>query len=132
MANLITTRVVWHRRALDNLLKSPTGPVGRLLHKKGLAVLTAARGQVGVKTGKLKASLHMEHKRNAKGQYVRVGSPLKYAYAHHEGTKPHVITPDRKEYLRFSSKGRVVYSRVIMHPGTKPNRYLTDNLYLIR
>ena len=42
------------------------------------------------------------------------------------------ITPDTAEVLRFSSRGRIVYTRVVRHPGTKPNKYLADNLYLIR
>lgn len=129
---MITTKVTLNQSALDNLLKSPTGPVGRHLHKKGSLVLAAAKRQVGVKTGRLKASLRMEHGRSFKGQYVEVGSKLNHALPHHEGTRPHVITPNRKEYLRFSARGRVVYSRAIMHPGTKPNKYLTDNLYLVR
>ena len=30
----------------------------------------------------------------------------------------------------FASKGNVIYTTSVNHPGTKPNRYLTDNLYL--
>jgi hypothetical protein len=47
---------------------------------------------------------------------------------HHQGTRPHIIVPRRAQTLRFYSRGRIVYSKLVHHPGTKPNRYLTDNL----
>jgi len=126
------SKIVFRRPVLDKFLNSPTGPVGRYLYGRGLRVLLAARAQVGVKTGKLKASLHMEHSRRGPGQQVKIGSPLNYALIHHEGSRPHIIVPRRAETLRFSSRGRIVYTRVVRHPGTRPNKYLTDNLYLIR
>lgn len=132
MADVVTIRITFNGKKIEQIIQSPNGDVGRYLRKRGLLILSEAKAQVGVKTGRLKASLHMQHGRSGPGQFVKIGSPLNYALAHHEGTRPHVITPNRKEYLRFSSKGRVVYSRVVMHPGTKPNKYLTDNLYLIR
>jgi len=124
--------VVFRRGPLDNLLNSPRGEVGRYLAERGTRILIAAKNQVGVKTGRLKASINMRQYRSVGGQSLKVGSPLDYALIHHEGTRPHIITPDRAEFLRFSSRGRVVYTRVVRHPGTKPNKYLADNLYLIR
>jgi len=124
--------IVFRRPVLDKFLNSPTGPVGRHLYGRGLRILLAARTQVGVETGKLKASLNMKHGRSGPGQYVKIGSPLNYALVHHEGSRPHIIVPKRAETLRFSSRGRIVYTRIVKHPGTKPNKYLTDNLYLIR
>lgn len=128
----MTTRIVFRKKTLDFYLNDPFGPVGRDLHKRGRRVERAAKAQVGVATGRLKASIHMRQERSIGGQKVTIGSPLSYALAHHEGTKPHVITPDRAKVLRFSSGGRVIYTRAVRHPGTKPNRYLTDNLYLAR
>jgi hypothetical protein len=124
--------VVIRKAELDYLLNNPSGPVGRHLAKKGSAVLVAARSQVGVRTGALRNSLHMRHLRDSRGQFVRIGSPLNYALAHHEGTKPHRITPDRAQVLRFVRGSTVVFAHSVMHPGTKPNRYLTDNLRLVK
>lgn len=45
------------------------------------------------------------------GQFVR------------EGTKPHVILPRKGKYLRFEIGGRVVYTKRVNHPGSKPNPY---------
>ena len=124
------SNVTWNESGLDYLLKNPLGPVGRSLSKRGLRVANAAKRQVGVNTGALKRSISTSHKRDARGQFVRVGSPLNYALYHHEGTKPHIITPNRSQYLVFTKEKRVIYATSVRHPGTEPNRYLTDNLYL--
>jgi hypothetical protein len=61
---------------------------------------------------------------------VWIGSTVEYALAHHEGTKPHIIRPDRAKALRFTSGSRIIYSRAVKHPGTRANRYLKDQLYI--
>lgn len=125
--------VRFRERQLDTFLNAPNGAVGRYLHRKGEAVLLAAKRQVGVRTGALRSSLHMRHFRDSRGQYLRIGSPLDYALAHHEGTKPHFIRPrGRGGVLVFQTRGRVVVTHLVRHPGTRPNRYLTDNLRLIK
>lgn len=124
-------KVVLFDGPLDNLLNSPNGPVGRALKRKGRYVLMAAKRQVGVRTGALRASIHMRHLRDSRGQYVKIGSNLPYALAHHEGTRPHRITPDRAQALRFVQRGQIVFAHAVNHPGTKANKYLTDNLHLI-
>jgi len=113
---------------LDNFLNNPSGDVGRFLDNKGKEILALAKAKVGVRTGKLRNSLHMRHMRDARGQYVWVGSKLDYALAHHEGTKPRTITPKSGKVLRFVSRGQIVYAHSVQHPGTKANRYLSEAL----
>lgn len=124
------TKINWYEPQLDILLKQPQGVVGRSLARRGNKVLNAARIQVGVDTGRLKASLKMTHDRSIRGQFVMVGSKLNYALMHHQGTRPHIITPNRSQVMVFANKGRVIYATRVNHPGTRANRYLTDNLYL--
>jgi len=124
--------VVIRRAELDFMLNNPSGDVGRYLAKKGRIVQAAARAQVGVRTGALRASIHMRHLRDSRGQFIKVGSSLNYALLHHEGSKPHIIVPDRATILKFATRGRVVYAHAVRHPGTKANRYLTDNLKLVK
>jgi hypothetical protein len=64
------------------------------------------------------------------GPVVMVGSDAApKALIHHEGSKPHIIMPRRATMLRFVGRtGQVVFARRVNHPGTKPNRYLADNL----
>ncbi len=40
-----------------------------------------------------------------------------------EGTAPHEIRPKKAKALRFMIGNRVVFSRVVHHPGTKANPY---------
>jgi hypothetical protein len=115
---------------MDFLLNNPAGPVGRSLARRGVKVLAAAKGQVGVDTEKLKNSLKMTHERGVRGQFVLVGSELKYALAHHQGSRPHIIKPNRAQVMVFSKGSQVIYATSVRHPGTRANRYLTDNLYL--
>jgi Bacteriophage protein of unknown function (DUF646). len=115
-------RIVWE----------PGGAVMLRLNHIGRSIVTAARAQVGKDTGELARSIHYNIKRWGGLPEVEVGSEHPIAYIHHEGTRPHAIRARNAQFLRFSAKGRVVYDRTVMHPGTKPNRFLTDNLYLAR
>lgn len=126
------TKVIFREAEYKFVFESPSGPVGRYLAKRGAVVMVAAKAQVGVRTGALRASIHMRHSRDVRGQYVQIGSPLNYALLHHEGTKPHLIKAKRATVLRYVKRGRVMYAHAVMHPGTKPNRYLKDNLRLVK
>ena len=120
--------VVFYEPALERLLKSPRSPVGKDLKRRGRLVEAAAKKQAGRRTGALRASIHMRHFVDPRGQYVQVGSDLNYALMHHDGTLPHKILPKNGTYLVFTSRGRLVKALSVNHPGTKPNRYLLDNL----
>lgn len=119
-------------RAIDLFLRDPKLPVGVFLRNKGRRILARARRLVGVRTGALRSSLHMRHYRDPRGQYIKIGSNLRHAYLHHEGSRPHLIKPDKKQVLRFQSKGQIVMTHLVRHPGTKPNPYLTRALRSVR
>ncbi len=112
--------------------KSHTGPVGREIDRRASRVLQAARGDVGVRTGQLRGNLHKEWFTRTGGDVgIRVGSNVPYAHLHHDGTRPHVIRARRARALRYVNRqGDVVFAVSVMHPGTRPNRYLSDNLGL--
>ena len=124
--------IVWNEPALFHLLKDPTGDVGRHMFGRGLRITAAAKMKVGKRTGALAASINMSQEPTRTGQKMTIGSPLSYAYMHHEGTRPHIIRADSGGLLRFSARGRVVYTRQVAHPGTRPNRYLTSFLYMVK
>lgn len=123
--------IVWNEPALFHLLQDPSGDVGRHMFSRGVMIASAARAKVGKRTGALAASINISQKPTRTGQDMTIGSPLSYAYMHHEGTRPHIIRADAGGLLRFSSRGRIVYSRAVMHPGTRPNRYLSSFLYMV-
>lgn len=131
MANFALSGVTFYPGALEFELDSSEGMVGRYLRARGEVVLVAARRQVGVDTGDLKASLKIIHSRGGPGQYLWIGSELDHALAHHEGTRPHIISARNQPFLRFSAGGRQIYTHTVNHPGTRPNRYLSDNLRLV-
>lgn len=79
----------------------------------------------GVDSGDLRRKLYMSQGRRGRVQYVEVGSKSRHAWYHHEGTKPHQITPETGRLLRFNVGGRVVYAKRVSHPGTRGVRYLT-------
>ena len=125
-------KVVLREPEFQKYLNSPEGEVGRYLRKKGRLVVRAAKRQVGVRTGALRSSIHMRHYKGGRFQYVKIGSRLKYALLHHEGSRPHMIYPNRAQTLKFVKRGQIMYAGVVRHQGTKANKYLTDNLILIK
>jgi hypothetical protein len=116
---------------LDYELNAMGGMVSQHLLKISYDIWLGARAQVGVKTGGLRASIYREHHRRGQFQEIRVGSRLSYAYAHHEGTKPRVITPNPpNKVLTFTKGSKLIRTTIVTHPGTRPNRFLSDQMRL--
>lgn len=124
-------RFVPNRVGMDYTLKNPYGTTGSFLRAGANKVVIAAKAQIETRTGALQSSIMYTQERTSYGQMVKIGSSLPYALIHHQGTRPHAIAARDGEMLRFSSRGRIVYHRSVMHPGTRPNRYLADNLPLV-
>jgi hypothetical protein len=121
-------RVRIYENRLDKLINNPDGAVGRYLSDKGDQIRSMARSRVGVRTGRLKATIHKRHLRDPRGQYMLIGNDAPYAYYHHEGTRPRTISPVTGKTLRFVSRGQVVFAHEVMHKGNKANKYLLDAL----
>ena len=112
------------------MLNGAGGMVDIDMRRRALTVQAAARKQVGRQTGILQKSIHSRRSRDTFGPYWYVGSTVSYAYMHHEGTRRHTITRSGGGKLRFATSGGIVFTPIVRHPGTKPNRYLKDSLYL--
>jgi hypothetical protein len=122
-----------NRANVENLMHNTEGPViGKFLKTRGAVALLAAKMQVGRKTGALGRSIKMTHTRTAIGQTLTISASSPIAFYHHEGTRPHLITARDGGFLKFSGKGGVTYARTVRHPGTKPNRFLSDQLKFFR
>jgi len=125
----MAVKIQWSNASIQNLLNDPDGAVGRYLRAKGDVIIALAKTQVGVRTGRLKASIaHKRHFRDPRGQQMWIGSDVRYALVHHQGRGPQVIVPKRAKALRFVSKGQVVYAQKVVQKGTRANRYLSDQL----
>lgn len=116
----------------DQVFRSRDGLVGRDLSNRATRVQLAAKAQTGVRTGANKRDITKNWINGTGGDLaIRVGAARPYSLAHHEGTRAHIIRARNAKALRFMNKnGDVVFARAVMHPGTRPNRYLTDNLPL--
>lgn len=102
------------------------------LKRKGAEMVAAAKRKAGKNTGRLRQSITANVKKRGPIGILEITANVPYAKDHHEGTRPHVITPKRAQMLRFSAGNRIVYTRKVKHPGTKANHFLTDTFYLIR
>jgi hypothetical protein len=91
----------------------------------------AAKRDVGVRTGALRASISGYHLGNSTGQYAGVRATKSYALMHHEGTRPHLIKASAAPKLVFVSKSRVIMTPIVKHPGSKPNPFLAKNLHIL-
>ena len=47
-----------------------------------------------------------------------------YARFVHDGTKPHLIFPNKKKMLRWAGGGVFHFAKVVHHPGNKPDRWM--------
>lgn len=116
----------------NDVFRSRDGIVGRDLSNRATRVQLAAKAQTGVRSGANKRDITKNWiAGNAGDLAIRVGAARSYSLLHHEGTRPHVIRPRNARALRFvNARGDVVFARAVRHPGTRPNRYLSDNLGL--
>lgn len=62
------------------------------------------------------------------GQHVRIESSHPATMFVINGTRPHLIRPRTRQVLKFNVKGRTVFARLVHHPGTKANDFLTKAL----
>lgn len=133
---------------LAEVLRGPNGPVVRDLIEAGELVKREAQRLVGVyrppdaysaahrkrRPGTLRDSIVKRVVDVDGGPGVLVGSEDPIALWHHEGTVPHIIRARRAPLLVFfwPRVGRVVAFPRVNHPGTQPNRFLTNALAVLR
>jgi hypothetical protein len=116
---------------LDHELHSPGSKLGLYMISKAALHVAASKALVGKGTGRLQSTISFEHSRRRSYQRITIIADTRYAYYHHEGTKPHFIRAKRGKVLKFRSAGRTINRAVVKHPGTPPNPYLTAPLRTI-
>jgi hypothetical protein len=129
---MATRIVVPQQPGYDEVFRSRTGMVGKDLDHRATRVEVGAKTQAGVRTGRLKRDIHKEWVSSSGDRIIiRVGSSVPYSLMHHQGTRPHLIVSVHAKAMRYVNKnGDVVFARIVHSPGSKPNRFLTDNLHL--
>jgi hypothetical protein len=103
-------------------------PIYYDLHRRAESVQRRARVLVGKRTGYLASRITLTSRRVPPFWYFTVTGDTRYAYMHHRGTRPHIITGKLGGDLEFRSGGRLVHTRVVHHPGTRPNPFLSRAL----
>ena len=123
--------------AVQAMLHSPDGVVGRYMIGKSQVVQNAAIRDCPKRTGKLSESIVKRFYDTTEGFTVVIAALQSYALPVHEGTKPHMIYPKNAKVLSWVSTGGAnfsgaqrVFAKSVHHPGTAPRRFLTDNMYL--
>lgn len=115
-------RVRLDRAALNRTMR---GASRRELEIAARQVMNRAKVLAPVDTGRLRASIRIESRRTFTLRSVfTVGSDVSYAPMVHDGTRPHTIRPKHAQALRFRVGGRVVYAKVVHHPGTRARPFL--------
>lgn len=113
---------------INELFNSSQGDVHRYMEEQAKKIVFLAKRKVGKKTRALEQSIGYRMYRFGDGVAFEVEATNHIALLHHEGTRPHFIHPRAGRALRFKDGGRVVYAHLVLHPGTRPNPYLTAAL----
>lgn len=129
-------------KALQAYLDGPNGPSSRALLVAGERVKQEAIRLAPKRSQNLSRHIVKRLTTRYRKPVVIVGADVPYALFVHEGTRPHVIKPKKGKFLAFrwpgapKNMGRLpdgrVLARVVHHPGTKPNRFLTNALRVLR
>ncbi|MFF3665472.1 hypothetical protein [Microtetraspora malaysiensis] len=136
----MTVVVRLSRAQLDQLLRSPQGPVVHHVDVLTRKVLNKAKRLARVDSGNLRDTLYKKVTPSSSEVRGRVASPLQYAIYLHEGTgiygpKKRPIVPVRARALRFTVKkprggrrggGNVVFAASVK--GVKPDKFLVRAL----
>jgi len=116
-------RVRLDRAALARVIQDASR---RELGEASRQAVNRAKVLAPVDTGRLRASIRVEARRTLtlRSRYT-IGSDVYYAPFVNDGTRPHIIRPRRPGgTLRFTVGGRVVYAKVVHHPGTRARPFL--------
>lgn len=107
----------------------PGGMVERHVRKIAEVTVVDARFTAPVRTGLMRSTIFAAP---SGATEWKVTSPQPYTIFVHDGTRPHPIFPKGPGYpLRFfwPKVGRMVAFMSVLHPGTKPQPFLTDSLH---
>lgn len=109
-----------------DLRRAIRGASMRELRTVAPQVVARAKVLAPVDTGRLRASIGPpQYKRSfTLRPRAEIGANVAYAKMVHDGTRPHVIRPRTKQALRFRVGGRVVFAKVVHHPGTRARPFL--------
>jgi HK97 gp10 family phage protein len=118
---LITVEVSTRGLEFDEVAeKLSKGLRQKLIEKLADIAYTTAFWGAPWRTGKLAGSIVKEV---AEGE-ASINALASYAVYVEKGTAPHEIRPVNASVLAFEVEGGMVFTRLVRHPGTKPNPFM--------
>jgi hypothetical protein len=120
-------RVVLRPNGFQSLLFNIGGAGRRMLERKAERVAALARIN-SASNGSIPEGIIVGP---VVGKKIEVISTNRHSLLVHNGSPRHFIRPRRsssRARLRFMVGGRIVYARVVDHPGYRGNPFLTDAL----
>lgn len=105
-----------HRRAIDDSSEE-AAKAGERLSKE--------RPGFTNRTGRTKAKTRGQVIRRGGKVIIRMSNNAKHAAVLENGSRPHIIAARPFKKLRFVVNGQVIYRKSVLHPGTKPYRFLS-------
>lgn len=120
-----SVRVILDPIALNFLLKSPSGLVGRLILSIAQKTVVVAKANAPVKTGMLRSTISIvDFKPTLEGMQAKVAVNVSYAQAVHFGVAGgRTIRAKGGKVLKFPSNGGFVYRRQVTQGRTTPNPF---------
>jgi HK97 gp10 family phage protein len=113
------------RRGLDIKIladKIPNEILPGLVKKTADYAYALMSAKAPVKSGRLLGSIREE----IRGLEAIVGPTVPYALYVEYGTSPHIITAVFARVLRFEAAGKVVFTPIVHHPGTRPQPFIQE------
>jgi hypothetical protein len=124
----VSTSFDLHRTTIERMLRLPGGMVYRNMERRVQRVEAEARRRAPGSMGQ-GGNITVQIRRGPGGDFQGVINSRHPASLYVlGGTRPHVIRPVRARALRFTVGGQTVHAKIVMHPGTKPNRFLQEAL----
>jgi hypothetical protein len=108
------------------------GPVMQDIERRATRVQTVQQAYVRKRTGYLLSTIRKQrsYKTSRPSVTVVAGSRnIDYTWYEDQGTRPHVILPRNKQFLRFVDKGgRIVFAKRVNHPGTTGSHFIERSM----
>jgi HK97 gp10 family phage protein len=109
----------------NELAQKLSGPLKqKLIERLTDIAFAAAFWGAPVRTGYLASTIYKQ----VSGSEGVVGVAASYAKAVVEGTVPHEILPANGGVLAFMIAGKMIFTPIVHHPGTKPNPFMQNAL----
>jgi hypothetical protein len=122
---LIEFNVTSSGTEFNELAQKLSGPLKqKLIERLTDIAFAAAFWGAPVRTGYLASTVYKQIS-DCEGV---VGVAASYAKAVVEGTAPHEIRPANGGVLAFMIAGKMVFTQIVHHPGTKPNAFMQNVL----